>query len=187
MPLGTEVGLGLRNMVFDVDPATPRKKAHPPHLIFGPCLLWPNGWMDEDAAWYGGRPRSRPHVLDGVPAPAKGAQQPPLFRPMSIVATVAHLSYCWALVTFLVPAYPGCPRVEAIKEVFSLAFSALTLLVGRQVEHSVCKNWLIRYWHGYLSGARWKWFAYGPADATATRSSHALLKSRIGLTFLVPP
>ena len=37
-------------------------------------------------------------VLDGVPAPAKGAQQPPSFRPMSIVATVAHLSYCWALV-----------------------------------------------------------------------------------------
>ena len=33
-------------------------------------------------------------VLYGVPAPAKGAQQPPSFRPMSIVATVAHLSYC---------------------------------------------------------------------------------------------
>jgi len=25
MPLGTEVGLGLRDIVFDVDPATPRK------------------------------------------------------------------------------------------------------------------------------------------------------------------
>jgi len=33
-------------------------------------------------------------VLHGVPASAKGAQQPPSFRPMSIVATVAHLSYC---------------------------------------------------------------------------------------------
>jgi len=33
-------------------------------------------------------------VLDGVPAPAKGAQQPPSFWPMSVVATVAHLSYC---------------------------------------------------------------------------------------------
>jgi len=33
-------------------------------------------------------------VLDGVPAPAKGAQQPPSFWPMSIVAAVAHLSYC---------------------------------------------------------------------------------------------
>jgi len=37
-------------------------------------------------------------VLDEVPGPAKGAQQPPAFRPMSIVARVAHLSYCWALV-----------------------------------------------------------------------------------------
>ena len=33
-------------------------------------------------------------VLDGVPPPAKGPQQPPSFRPMSIVARVAHLSYC---------------------------------------------------------------------------------------------
>ena len=33
-------------------------------------------------------------VLDGVPALAKGAQQPPYFGPMCIVATVAHLSYC---------------------------------------------------------------------------------------------
>ena len=38
MPLGTDVGLGLCNIVFDVDPATPRKKAHPPHPNFGPCL-----------------------------------------------------------------------------------------------------------------------------------------------------
>jgi len=21
------------------------------------CILWLNGWMDEDASWYGGRPR----------------------------------------------------------------------------------------------------------------------------------
>ena len=33
MPLGTEVGLGLRDIVFDVDPANPRKRAHPPHPI----------------------------------------------------------------------------------------------------------------------------------------------------------
>ena len=39
-------------MQFDVDPATPEKREHPPHPIFGPCLLWPNGWMDEDAVWY---------------------------------------------------------------------------------------------------------------------------------------
>ena len=37
-------------------------------------------------------------ALNGIPAPAKGAQQPPTsFRSMSVVATVAHLN-CWALV-----------------------------------------------------------------------------------------
>ena len=94
MALGTEVDLGLRDIVFDVDLATPRKKAHvhptqflahvycdqmagwmktplgmevclglgdfmldgdpaplpkraQPHN-FGPRLLRPNGWMDQD-------------------------------------------------------------------------------------------------------------------------------------------
>jgi len=27
--------------------------------IFGPCLLWPNGWMDEAGTWHGGRPQPR--------------------------------------------------------------------------------------------------------------------------------
>jgi len=53
------------------------------------------------------------------------------------------------------------------------AFSALTLLVGQQEWHLACKTLLVRYWQGYLSGARCKWFAYGPADATATPSSLA--------------
>ena len=44
MPLGVEVGLGPGHIVLDGDPA---KGAQPP--VFGPCLLWPNGWMDEDA------------------------------------------------------------------------------------------------------------------------------------------
>jgi len=59
------------------------------------------------------------------------------------------------------------------------AFTALTLLVGRQKEHLACKNWVMRCRHGYLSWARWKWFAYGPADASATPSSVALLKPRL--------
>jgi len=47
------------------------------------------------------------------------------------------------------------------------AFSALSLLVGRQEGHPVCKNWVVGCWRGYLSGARCI-LAYGPADATAT-------------------
>ena len=63
----------------------------------------------------------------------------------------------------------------------SVAFSALTLLAGRQEEHLDCKNWVMRCWHGCLPGARCKVFAYDPADVTATPSS---LESRI--TCLVP-
>ena len=96
MPLGTEVDLGLRGIVFVVDPATLREKGHThPHPIFGLCLLWPNGWMDEDAAWYGSRPRPRPHCTRRSPSSReRGTAPPPYFRPMSTVATVAHLSYC---------------------------------------------------------------------------------------------
>jgi len=60
MPLGMEVGLGPGHIVLDMGTAPLKKKAHPAP-IFGPCLLWPNGWMDLDATWYGGRYRPRPH------------------------------------------------------------------------------------------------------------------------------
>ena len=49
MLLGMEVSIGPGDFVFDGDPATTEEMAHPPHPIFGPCLLWPNGWMNEDA------------------------------------------------------------------------------------------------------------------------------------------
>jgi len=53
----------------------PIKEVEPP--IFGPFLLWPNGWMHQDATWFGGRPhRLSPgnFVVDGDPAvpPQKG-------------------------------------------------------------------------------------------------------------------
>jgi len=41
------------------------------------------------------------------------------------------------------------------------------------------QNWLIRCRYVYLLVARCKWFTYGPADATATPSSLASLKSRM--------
>ena len=61
--------------------------------------------------------------------------------------------------------------------------SALTVLVGWQEGYLACKNWVLRYWHGYLSEARCKWFAYGPANATTTPLSLASLKSRMVLPF----
>jgi len=46
MSLGMEIGLGPRDFVLDGDPAPlPKEEAEPP-TIFGPCLLWSNGWMD---------------------------------------------------------------------------------------------------------------------------------------------
>jgi len=32
-------------------------------------VLWPNGWMDQDATWYAGRSGAGLIVLDGDPAP----------------------------------------------------------------------------------------------------------------------
>jgi len=58
-------------------------------------------------------------------------------------------------------------------------------LVGQQEGHPAYKNGVIKYWHGYLSGARCKWSVYRPAGATATPSSLAPVKSR-WFTFLVP-
>ena len=71
MPLGTEVGLGLRDIVFDVNLATPRNK--------DTRLLWPNGWMDEDADWYGSRPRPRPQCTKQGPSSRKRGTAAPLF------------------------------------------------------------------------------------------------------------
>jgi len=60
MKLGTQVGLAPGHIVLDGDPAPPIG-AQPP--IFGPCLLWPNGWMHHDTTLYGGNPRPRRHCV----------------------------------------------------------------------------------------------------------------------------
>ena len=60
IPLGTEVGLILGDIVLDGDPAPlPEKRAQPPQPVFGRCQLWLNSWMGQDATWYGGKPRPR--------------------------------------------------------------------------------------------------------------------------------
>jgi len=45
-----EVDITSGDIVLDGDPDTPPKGAQSPP-IFGPCLLWPNSWMDPDAIW----------------------------------------------------------------------------------------------------------------------------------------
>ena len=46
-------------------------------------VLWPNGWTDQDATWYGGRPRPRRHCVRWGPSyPTKTGTAPSLtFRP----------------------------------------------------------------------------------------------------------
>jgi len=81
------------------DKLTTWSESHDPFYAMGPlsvlpvclsvCLscnvgvLWPSGWMDQGATWYGGRPRPSPHCvrwgLCTLPPPQKGHSSPPLF------------------------------------------------------------------------------------------------------------
>jgi len=89
MKLGTEVGLGPSQIAWDGYPAPPPKKRAQPPTIFSSCPLWPNGWMDQDATCYGGRPEPRLHCARwGSCSPPKkrgGHSSRPSFWPMSIV------------------------------------------------------------------------------------------------------
>jgi len=46
MQLGREVDLSPGDIVLDWDPDHLKRGTASP--LFGPCLLWPNGWMGQD-------------------------------------------------------------------------------------------------------------------------------------------
>ena len=57
--------------------------------------------MDQDATWYGDRPRPRPHCVRwgcSSPSPKKGEHTSPHFLAHVYCETVAHPGSCWALV-----------------------------------------------------------------------------------------
>jgi len=99
--LGMEVGLGPGHIVLDGNLLPFPKKGTQPPTIFGPCMLWPNGWMDQNATWYKDRPRPRPHCVTwGPSSPSHKGHSPQNIWPMSIVArrspisaTAEHLSF----------------------------------------------------------------------------------------------
>jgi len=93
MPLGREVGLGTGDR--GPNSLSPKRGYSRPPL-FGPCLLWSNGWMDQDITWYGGRPSPRPHSVRREPSsPPKGGTVAPLtFWSMSVVAKQLDGSRC---------------------------------------------------------------------------------------------
>ena len=93
MPLGTEVGLGPGHTVLNGDPAPPMETGTAPPPLFGQCLLWPNGWMDQDTTWYGGRPRPRRNCVRWGPSSiTERGTAAPTFRPMSSVAKQSPIS-----------------------------------------------------------------------------------------------
>jgi len=66
-------------------------------------VLWPNGWMDQNETWHGGRPQPRPHCVRwGPSSPKKGYNRPPLFsscllwpngRPPQLLLSSCHKAY----------------------------------------------------------------------------------------------
>jgi len=48
----------------------PPKKGYSSPLMSGSCLLWPNGWMDQDATSYGARSWPRRHCVRWGPSSA---------------------------------------------------------------------------------------------------------------------
>jgi len=51
MPLGMEVGLGPGDVVLDGTAAPPKRGTAPSFRSMSIVTI--NGWMDEDATWYG--------------------------------------------------------------------------------------------------------------------------------------
>jgi len=106
---------------------SPRKGAqHPP--LFSPCVLWPDGWMDQDTTWYGGRPRPKRHRVRWGPTspPQKGTQQPPPLLGRCLLWTNSRPSQ--QLLSCCLPSQPAaCPtHLSQLQR----PFSAQTWLAG---------------------------------------------------------
>jgi len=120
MPLRTEVNLGPGNIVLDGDPAAPKKGG----TALSPILahvLWPNGCINQDATWYGGRLRPRPHCVTWRPSSSlkqvvaqhdMHLHQYADDRCISASPSVA-LPLLWTnLQRALVTSMPGCERAD---------------------------------------------------------------------------
>jgi len=134
--------LGPGDIVLDGQLSTQKRGTAP---LFGPCLLWPNGKMDQDATWYGGRPLCPGRILlDGDPAPPKkgrkspgnhvkrGSQDPPVSESQTLQPFLANVRYmlyaiarpsvCRLSVTLVSPT-----QAVVIFGNFSTAFDSLAI------------------------------------------------------------
>ena len=93
IPLAMELGLGPGHIVLDGDPALnslPKKGQ-------SPFLLWPNGWIHQDATWYGGRHQPRGDFVRWRPSPLHQEGQSPQFSAHIYCAKRLHGSRCHLL------------------------------------------------------------------------------------------
>ena len=71
----------------------------------------------------------------GTQLPLKGAQQLRCFRPMSVVAAVAHLSYCCALVSSMLSTHAPFPQIDIIGAVV-----IVWRVRGKTIRSVLCNN-----------------------------------------------
>ena len=114
MKLVMQVDLSPGHIVLDGDPAPPSPKRHSSQ-IFGPCLLWSNGWMDKEFKMplgmeVGFGPGHIVLDVDRAPPPPKG-HSPPIFgpcllwpngHPSQLLLSTCSRSQCCLVVTFCV-------------------------------------------------------------------------------------
>jgi len=89
-----------------------------PSPIFGPCLLWPNSWMDQDATWYGGRPCPRPHCARWGPSspPQKEHSSPRFLAPVCSGQTAKWIKMPLGMEVCLGPGHTELDPVPVYKK-----------------------------------------------------------------------
>ena len=124
---------------------SPKRPKRGTALIFGPCLLFQNGSMDQDATWYGDRPRPRPHCVRGTQLPLKSGTAPsPLFDPY-IMAEPLDGSGCHLVrrqasaqaILYTTSPIIGRPFVKR----FALCFVTVVCLSVTLVYRQHCVRW----------------------------------------------
>jgi len=118
------------------EPPAPPKRGQFPQSNFGPCLLWPNCCIDQDATWYKCRLRPRPHCARcGTSSPSPKGGTAPHFRPTFVVAKRLDGSRCHWVWRYGSDQATLCPQPPHSQNGHSpLQFSAISI---------VAKRWLI--------------------------------------------
>jgi len=105
--------------------------------------------MDQDATWYGGRPRPRPHCARWGPSfsPKKGHSPPAQFSAhVCCGQTVAHLSYCWALVSAVLSKLKDFSRSQAVTYSVKVVICWKKWKIQTLLLQTTIRNWCVSCW-----------------------------------------